>query len=249
MLDFDIRHYRARVRPLGLKAFRVVYKESDLQVLASRDLAQQTLAILRKIRTPLENYILSHPLFLKSLKPISVEPTAPDIVKIMARAGRLAGTGPMAAVAGAIAQEVGRSLLLAGFTKEVVVENGGDIFLALKREATVALWAGDSPLSGKIGLRISPEIMPLGVCTSSASVGHSLSLGCADALCVLAPCAAFADAMATALGNLVKGRRSWDKILKIVKSMPQVQGVVCVLGEELFAWGPAVRLVPLTSTT
>ncbi len=246
MGGFEIRHYRAWVRPSGLVPFRVVYKESDLQVLATRDLSSEVLKILKRERAPLEEYIRTHPEFLHALRPVKVSPEAPEIVREMAAAGRQAGTGPMAAVAGALAERVGRCLLEEGLSPEVVVENGGDIFLALQREATVALWAGKSPLSGKIGLKIGPELMPLGVCTSSATIGHSLSLGCADALCVLAPSAALADALATALGNLVKGRRSWPKVLAEAQRHPQVQGVVCILGEELFAWGPAVQFVPLS---
>ena len=245
MKGFEIRDYRHRVRPKGLVPFGVVYRESDLQVMAERDLSRQALAFLKEERSPLEAYIMAHPEFLKALKPVKVEPAAPDLVKEMAQAARAAGTGPMAAVAGAIAERVGRRLMEEGLTKEVVVENGGDIFLALKREATVALWAGSSPLSGRVGLKIRASMMPLGVCTSSATVGHSLSLGCADAVCVLAPSTALADACATALGNLVKGKRSWDKVLSQARRIPSLKGLVCILGEKLWAWGEWVELVPI----
>ncbi len=245
MPAFEIRTYRHQVKPKGLVPFRVVYKESDLQIMAERDLSKESLGILQEERGPLEAYIMTHPEFLTALKPLKVEATAPEIVREMAWAASSTGTGPMAAVAGAIAERVGRRLLEEGLAREVVVENGGDIFLALKRDATVALWAGSSPLSGRVGLRIRASMMPLGVCTSSATVGHSLSLGCADAVCVLAPSAALADACAPALGNLVKGKRSWPKVLYQARRLPFLKGIVCIIGEDLWAWGDGVELVPV----
>ncbi len=242
---FEIRSYRCFVRPQGLVHFRVVYKESDLQVIADKDLSKDTLMFLKEERRPLEEFILQNPIFLSTLKPIKVDSKAPDIVKEMAKVAGIAGVGPMAAVAGTLAERVGKRLLESKLTKEVVIENGGDIFLSLKREAIVAILAGNSPLSGKIGLKIRPEFMPLGVCTSSGTIGHSLSLGKADALCVLAPSASLADACATAMGNLVKGRRSFSKILNYAKKIPDIKGVVCIFQEELFIWGEWIELVPL----
>ncbi len=90
------------------------------------------------------------------------------------------------------------------YSPEVIVENGGDIFLKTSQAATVALYAGNSPLSLKVGILLAAAMTPLGVCTSSGTVGHSLSLGRADAACVLAADTALADAAATALGNRVK---------------------------------------------
>ncbi len=119
----------------------------------------------------------------------------------MAAAAQTAGVGPMAAVAGAIAECVGRELL--EFSPEVIVENGGDIFLKVSHRRTVGIFAGDSPLTGRIGIQIEARDTPLGVCTSSGTVGHSLSFGRADAVVVLAPAAALADAAATAIGNRV----------------------------------------------
>ena len=108
----------------------------------------------------------------------------------------------MAAVAGAIAEYVGRSLLLQG-VREVMVENGGDIFLSRKKDCTVAIFAGQSPLSNKVGVLIAGKDMPRAVCTSSGTVGHSLSFGDADSVTVLASSTPLADAVATRLGNEV----------------------------------------------
>ncbi len=242
---FEIRSYRCLVRPQGLVHFRVVYKESDLQVIAERDLSGETLTFLQEERRPLEEFILQHPSFLSALKPIKVDSKAPPIVKEMVEATNLAGVGPMASVAGTLAERVGRRLLESALTEEVVIENGGDIFLSLKREALVAIFAGDSPLSGKIGLKLRPDFMPLGVCTSSGTIGHSLSLGKADAICVVSPSTALADACATAIGNLVKGKRSFNKILNYAKKISDIKGLVCVFQKKLLVWGDWIELVPL----
>ena len=242
----EIRHYRTWLKPgERLSAFRVVYRETDLAILAERDLSLEGLRVVREVRTPLEKYIQTHPEFLTALKPLPEDPEAPEIVRVMLAAARAARVGPMAAVAGAIAEAVGRRFLAEGLTSQVVVENGGDVFLALKRPATVALFAGHSPLSGRIGLRIAPEIMPCGVCTSSGKIGHSLSFGRAEAVCVLARDTALADAAATALANLVTGRRALKKVLALAEEIPGLLGVVVVAGDEIGARGPAVELVAL----
>ncbi len=245
-VDAEIRHYREWIKPgEDLVPFRVVYRETDLAILAERDLSMEVLALVREIRKPLEAYIADHPIFLKSLKPLPLDPKAPEMVQKMLKAGRASGVGPMAAVAGAIAEAVGRNILERNLSSQVAVENGGDIFLALHRPATVALYAGDSPLSGRIGLRIRPELMPCGICTSSGKLGHSLSLGKAEAVCVVARCTALADAAATALGNLVKGRKSIRKVLSRAREIPDLLGVICIVEDELGVLGPELELVPL----
>ncbi|OAG27106.1 UPF0280 family protein [Thermodesulfatator autotrophicus] len=244
-MNFEIRDYRTRIASEKLIPFRVVLRESDLLILAEKDLSQEALKLLYDIRQELENYIARYPLFLNSLKPLPFDSGAPPLVQKMLKAGRLAGVGPMAAVAGAIAQELGERLINFGLTREVVVENGGDVYLSLKKEATVAIWAANSPISGRLGLRIKKGLMPCGVCTSSGTVGHSLSLGKADALCVIAKDTALADACATALGNLVKTPKDFKKLKKAASKIDHILGVVCVLGDKLFAQGKAIELVPL----
>ncbi len=246
--NFEIRSYRTQVKGKNLIPFRVVYRESDLLLLAEKDLSKQAAEVLFSVRKELEAYLLKNPLFLSSLKPLPLDPKAPFVARKMLEASRKAQVGPMAAVAGAIAEAVGRELLKQGLTTEIIVENGGDIFLALKREATVAIWAGDSPLSGKIGLYLPKKLMPCAVCTSSGTVGHSLSLGLADALCVLAKDAALADAYATALGNLVKKASDFKKLKRAVKRGEDLLGVVCILDDTLFAWGKHLNLIPLSNT-
>jgi ApbE superfamily uncharacterized protein (UPF0280 family) len=160
----------------------------------------------------------------------------------MIEAGRRAGVGPMAAVAGAIAEYVGRDLL--GYSNEVIVENGGDIFLAMTDPATIAILAGSSPLSNRLGLRADFPQGSVGICTSSGTVGHSLSLGAADAVVVLSESTALADAVATALGNKVGDGADIEAALAAGKAIEGVLGLVVIVGARLGVWGQ-VELVHL----
>lgn len=139
--------------------------------------------------------------------------------------------GPMAAVAGAVAEFVGRDLLK--HSANVIVENGGDLFVRAKQEIHIAIFAGESPLSYKIALKVKPEETPLGICTSSATVGHSLSFGIADAVCVKAESAALADAAATAIGNRVREPREIKNALEAGTQLPGVMGILIVAGSQM----------------
>jgi hypothetical protein len=148
----------------------------------------------------------------------------------------------MAAVAGAIAEHVGLDLLF--HTDEVIVENGGDIFLKTHSPVTVGVFAGDSPLSLRIGLRINPKENPLSVCTSSGTVGHSLSFGKADAVCVISRSCSLADAAATSIGNKVESKAHIQRAIDFGKQIEGVMGIVVIVGDAVGAWGE-VEMVPL----
>jgi ApbE superfamily uncharacterized protein (UPF0280 family) len=240
---YEPRTYRTRMARSGLTGFRVDVRETDLWVLAARDFSLEVRELVIQERQQLEAYIAGHPGFLTSLVPWPVDPFAPPVVREMIEAAATVGVGPMAAVAGALAARVGRHL--SPLSPEVIVENGGDIYLSIIRPAMVALFAGKSPLSHRVGLTLDPALSPLGVCTSSATVGHSLSFGQADAACVLAPSAALADAAATALGNRIQGPHCIAPALEWVASVPMILGAVVVVGEKLGAWG-RVELAPVT---
>jgi ApbE superfamily uncharacterized protein (UPF0280 family) len=153
----------------------------------------------------------------------------------MYRAATAAGVGPMAAVAGAVARWVGR--MLREKSDWVIVENGGDIHIDTGRPVTVGLYAGTSPFSGRIGLRLDPGPMPLGVCTSSATVGPSLSFGRADAATVVSRDAALADAAASGLGNRISGPADLEAALSWVLDVPGVMGALAVCGGRMAARG------------
>ena len=227
--------YRKWARPKDLISYRVVIKETDLLVSSSKDLRAQAKERVHHYRRQLEDYMRNDPHFLSTLLPYPEDPFAPDIIKEMISATRMFGVGPMAAVAGAIAQFVGKDLL--PYANEVIVENGGDIFLNTSKTVTVSIFAGNSPLSGKLGLVIPAEQTPLGVCTSSATVGHSLSLGRADAICIVAGSASIADAAATAFGNRMTSTFKLKGEIDSVREYKEIKGGVVILGKTMATWG------------
>jgi ApbE superfamily uncharacterized protein (UPF0280 family) len=242
MAEYTERHYRTRVRSPDLLSFHVAVKETDLWISAEQALEKEAVGLVVDCRHRLEHYIATHPSFLTALQPFPEDPYAPAIVKEMISSTREVGVGPMASVAGAIAQHVGLGLL--PWTRQVIVENGGDIFLRAARDVTVSLFAGQSPLSERVGLIIPERMMPLGVCSSSATVGHSLSMGVADAVCVLSPSAALADGAATALCNRIGGKKELRRLDRLAKSIEGVVGVVVIMGDQLATWG-AVELAAI----
>jgi ApbE superfamily uncharacterized protein (UPF0280 family) len=141
----------------------------------------------------------------------------------------------MAAVAGAFAEFVGKELLR--FSPEVIVENGGDIFLKTGKKRLVGVYAGESLYTGKIALQIEPADTPLGVCTSSGTVGHSLSFGKADAVVVLSPSTPLADAAATAIGNIVKTVDDIQKALDFARSIAGLIGTAVIINDKMGVWG------------
>jgi ApbE superfamily uncharacterized protein (UPF0280 family) len=237
------RFYRHWIKDSDLVSFEVTVKQTDLYIRSQRNLEDKALNSVLKHRAPLEAYIGHHPLFLTTLEPYQAEIEAPAIVKEMARVSELTGVGPMAAVAGAIAEAVGRDLL--AFSPEVIVENGGDIFMKISQKRLVGIYAGQSAFTGKIALEITPRETPLGICTSSGTVGHSLSLGSADAVITLSASTALADAAATALGNIVNTADDIPKAIEKAQSIKGLRGVVIIVGDKMGVWG-RVRIVPLS---
>jgi len=236
------RTYRNLVKTDDLVNFEVIVKETDLLVRARKDLSRETRESVLKYRHQLETYIAMHPEFAGSLVPLDEDPYAPRIVQEMIRTSRCANVGPMAAVAGAVAEFVSKDLLT--LSEEIIIENGGDIYLATSKERTIGIYAGDSPLSLKIGVLIQTEDSPLGICTSSGTVGPSLSFGKADAICILSKSAALADAAATAVGNRVKARKDIESGLETGKTIEGVLGTLIIIGERMGVWGN-IRLVQL----
>jgi ApbE superfamily uncharacterized protein (UPF0280 family) len=232
---FGERTYQQWIQVEDLCSFRVTVRETDLLVLALEDLSAVAMQSIKNYRTQIESYIKVHPKFRTSLQPLDVEAHAPPIIQEMISAAKRVEVGPFAAVAGAIAEYVGKDLLQ--FSPEIIVENGGDIFVTSKRSRVFGIYAGNSPLTGKIALKIEASQMPCGVCTSSGSVGHSLSFGRADAAIVIAKSTVFADACATALGNKVFRASDIPFGLKFAENTEGIDGAVIIVGEEIGAWG------------
>jgi uncharacterized protein len=153
----------------------------------------------------------------------------------MISASAKVGVGPMATVAGAIAEFLGRDI--SPLTDEYIIENGGDICIKTLRERMILVYAKKSPFSQKIAIRIKERDKPYGACTSSATVGPSLSLGKADAVCIVADSALFADGLATCIGNSVKSKDDITMAIEIGKSFSNIIGILIIVGENLGIWG------------
>ena len=232
---YQPRTYRHWVKDKDLVAFKVTVKETDLYIRARSDLKRQAHELVLKYRQILEEYIEDHPSFLTSLEPLAVDDDAPPLVRDMAEAAEKASVGPMAAVAGAIAECVGSELL--DFSPEVIVENGGDIYLKSLTDRLIGIYAGKSPLTGRVGLEIEGKDTPLGVCTSSGTVGHSLSFGKADAVIVLSQSTALADAAATAIGNRILKPQDIPGGIEFAQTIKGLKGLVIIQGEQVGVWG------------
>jgi len=210
----------------GLINFTARDRETDIFVSADKNLKVETENLIRQCRSDIIGYIKKNPLFEKTLEPLPFDEKAPEIVKSMLKASEKTGVGPMAAVAGAISEFAGKGLLR--LTKEVILENGGDIFIKSDKETRIGIYAGSSPLSGKIAIKVDTAREALGVCTSSGTVGHSLSFGKADAVTVVARDTALADACATASCNRVKKARDIERALDFAKSVEGILGAVVI---------------------
>lgn len=234
---YEQRTYRER---MGKRFHSLVISHltTDLWIGTDKKIERQqltsfTLARIKFLRGLIIQYAASAPAFLTSLVPLPADDNAPPLIKQMLEAAQRAQTGPMAAVAGAIAQHIGADMLNEFNCRELIVENGGDIFLKIEEPLAMGIFAGTSPLSEKVGVNVLPGHSPLGICTSSATVGPSLSFGKADALMVAARDAAIADAYATALCNSVKSENDIPRVLSEAAAVPEIMSVVAILNKQI----------------
>ncbi|WP_246798142.1 UPF0280 family protein [Alkalibacter rhizosphaerae] len=204
----------------------------DLYVTDHVDGAAEVLSACRKI---LIAHMEKDPLFKDSLVPLPVDPDDPSMIKKMKEAAFQAGVGPMAAVAGTMAEMVGRKL--AKCNPDVIVENGGDLYLSLSTTRRVLIYAGASPLSNRLALEIKPENTPMGICTSSGTFGHSLSFGKADAVVIVSHDTALADAVATATANRIDKISDLEGAVQYASKISNILGIVAIKDDGLALWG------------
>ncbi len=216
-----------------------VWKEADLRICSPR--TDVIIKRVKELRAELEAYIGRQPGFQSSLVPIELLPEAPEIAVRMERAAEPCGVGPMAAVAGAVAQMCVEAAIREG-AAEAIVENGGDIFLQSPQPVDIGLYAGGHPLSGKLAFRVSAAMMPLSFCSSSSRFGHSLSFGDCDLATIVCPDGSLADAAATLAGNSVKKEEDVEPALRKIMAIPGIRGVLLIKGDKV---GMAGDLPPL----
>ena len=232
-----VRSYRSFCDPGPEEiSYQVVLEQSDLFVISTIDLRSRILDRLSLVRRDIKGYITMHPEFASSLDPVEVGEHSPEIVRAMSGAAGLFGVGPMAAVAGAISQDIADHV--SAISPDILVENGGDIFIHSSIDRVVGLLPHpEEPVV--LGIKIFKEETPCSVCSSSATIGHSLSLGQGDLVTVRARSGAVADAAATALCNMLSSRKSLTGIKNIRPELEKkgITGVLAQVGEDLLVWG------------
>jgi ApbE superfamily uncharacterized protein (UPF0280 family) len=218
-----------------LKSYEVLYKETVLFIKSEKDFTKKVLKFIVEVRKPIETYIKSHPEFKTSLSPILPNSSMPEVVKNMCETTNRIGVGPMASVAGTVSEYVGKKLL--NFTKNFIIENGGDIFAYIEEPINVGIYAGEnSPFTGKLSFNINLLNQPVGICTSSGTVGHSLSFGKSDAVIIVSSSAIFSDALATATGNLVKVETEIEQAIEFAKQFNETLFVCIIKNKTISFW-------------
>jgi hypothetical protein len=220
------------------RSFRSVFRETDLWVAVDEEnycksAERFTSDRIRYYRKFLDEYIEIHPGFRDSLIPVKIPQGVHAIISEMGRSSESAGTGPMSTVAGAFAEYICNDLVGEFGLREVIIENGGDVFMKLISPCTISVYAGNSPLSEKISLVIKPEETPLAVCTSSGTIGHSLSFGKADACMIACRSGALADAYATAFCNEVKSKEMVLAVTEKALKNTDILSVVIIMDDKV----------------
>lgn len=218
------------------RAFTVEHLETDLWIGVDSSSYQHQMELfaierVKKLRSELDLYIRKNPVFQDALSPIKIPDNVPAIAKEMAYAAGKAEVGPMASVAGAFSEMIGRDIVDKFGCKEIVVENGGDIWMKTIAPITLSIYAGDSPLSEKVGVEVPESYRSLGICTSSATVGHSLSFGRADAVMIACKNAALADAYATSYCNRVMKESDINHLLGQIEQRDDILCAAMIMGK------------------
>ncbi|MBD3264200.1 MAG: UPF0280 family protein [Candidatus Omnitrophica bacterium] len=217
-------------------SLEIAYKESDILIVSSAEIEyKEAYNLLIKYYGIVEKYAKDRPDFLNSLSPLKEDSRASSIAKDMIFYSGLAGTGPFSAVAGAISFYVGRELLSS--VDEIILENGGDIFIKTKKARRIGVYLGENSSFPQLGLEIQPRNGDFGIASSSSLLGHSLGFGQAELVTVIGKNSMVADAFATAFSNKVKDDRSVDFVLKEARKNDYLDGLMIVFKGQLYIWG------------
>ena len=241
-MEYRERSYRSRFSNDERRWLCVKFLESDLWIGVdngsySASMESDTYAMLVELRRSMDAYLLVDPAYKTALTPYDAGSEAPDILKEMSRVSHKTGIGPMSAVAGAVALKVADYLKSKHGVKEVIVENGGDIYAEAHNDMDIAVFAGQSPLSEKIGMHIPAADFPLGICTSSGTVGPSLSLGRADAVMIVCKDVLLADSYATAMANRIQSVNDLQPVIDRIQNTPGIIGAIAVKDDRLAICG------------
>lgn len=235
-MSFEERTYRSLVNRKRFRYFEATHLETDILAGVSHNISpdsakQIILKSATSLREILDSYINENPVFRSTLKPVPLGTDMPEPVAALVRAANIAGTGPMAGIAGLFSSYAGTALLTKYAGEEIILENGGDIYCNITGDLNISVFAGNSPLSNKIHISIPPG--EWGICTSSGTVGPSLSFGKADAVTVLSENAVVADALATSICNMVKSPDDILPSLEIIEQIEEIKGLIIIVGDRI----------------
>lgn len=236
-MDYSVRTYRA-AQGSNRCSFAVSCSTSDLWIAVDRhsyseQMPRFAFETIRALRSQMEHYLDSDSAYLRSLVPCDPHEGACPVFDRMSRVSHVTGVGPMAGVAGACAEYVAEALTDRFACSEVVVENGGDIYARFAEPFDVRLFAGGSPLSDKIGVRLPVDLSPAGICTSSGTVGPSLSFGCADAVMIVCGDVVLADSYATAFANSVRSIDDVERVADLIADCNDVVAAMVVKDDRI----------------
>ncbi len=241
-MEYKERTYRDRFSSDGRRSFSVKYKETDLWIGVDKDsyspfMQDEALSIIIKLRNLMDSYLLLDPEYKTSLVPYLPQTPAPLIFHDMSAVCKRSEIGPMSAVAGAVAKYTALELKKKFPYREIMVENGGDIYIDIKEDIDIAVFAGQSPLSNRVGLHIPASVSPVGVCTSSGTVGPSLSFGKADAVMIVCKDVLLADSYATAMANRVKTTADIESVIDYISDRSDILGALIVKDDKMAVTG------------
>ena len=222
------------------------YKEGNFKILSNH--YEEVCNEIIEQRLRLEEFIKRHPVFAESLSPVRAGRlgySIPPIAAQMIEASRKTGVGPMAAVAGTFAGMACKKGMELG-DSGTVVENGGDISAAGDISLNLGIYAPNSSLSGKTAFKITPELLPLGICSSSGTMGHSFSSGSCDLATVFSPDPSLADAAATLAANLVGSDADLEPAAERILGIDGISGVFLVLGDKIAMAGNVPPIIAVS---
>ena len=237
-MEYKNRTYREHLQEGRWHSFTVAYKETDLWIGIDKESFQITIpefteSRIRALRDIMDAYLANDPEYATTLVSYEAKPEAPAIFLEMSEVARHSGSGPMSAVAGAVAGYIAREIKEKYGVQEIIVENGGDIYADIRKDMDIAVFAGTSPLSEKVGFTIPAGYAPLGICTSSGTVGPSLSFGKADAVMIICKDCALADTYATAFANEIKTTDDIAPCIEKIGKADDILAAICIKDDKI----------------
>ncbi|MCJ7666095.1 MAG: UPF0280 family protein [Actinobacteria bacterium] len=238
--DRDI--YRSKISVEGRFSFRLDYKYSGLLIMCDRDIGNELEGLVRGFYADIEKVIAGRPGFKNSLVPIEVMDHYPPVVKDMCHAGEVFNVGPMASIAGAVCDHLAENI--AGKCSFLMIENGGDVYIKSSSPLEVGIFTKNNYFKDMITLLIEAGLTPCGICSSSGSFGHSLSLGKSDLVTVLSGTAILADAAATAVANTINREEDIDAAITRFRKYSEIKGLIAIKNKRIGLWGQ-LQLAPV----